>query len=250
MKKTKRASNHLIESAGERAFNRTMNVLGVLISMLVLYPLYYTVIASISRPFFVDSGAVMFLPRGLTFESYRQAFAKPLLWTAYGNTIFYTVAGVLVNMAVTTTMAYALSKSRLKWRKFWVLFTVFTMWFDAGLIPTYMNFRNLHLLDTRTAIIFGFAVNTYNLIIMKSFFEQLPSELEEAAFIDGASNLKIFWRIYLPLSKPALATVGMFYAVNRWNSYFWAMNLLRDLLGRSDVETIAIAREGFRLELS
>ena len=145
---------------------------------------------------------------------------------SYANTIFYTVVGVAVNMAFSTTMAYALSKKRLVFQKFFTLFCVFTMWFSAGIIPLYMTFRDLHLLDTRFAILFGFSINTYNLIIMKSFFEQVPSSLEEAAFIDGASNLRIFAQVYLPLSKPALATVGLFYAVNRWNSYFWAMNLL------------------------
>ncbi len=125
-------------------------------------------------------------------------------------------------------MAYALSKERLPLRKFFTLMAIFTMWFNAGMIPLYMTFRDFNLLNTRTAIILGFAVNTYNLIIMKSFFEQVPKSLEEAAFIDGANNLKIFARIFLPLSKPALATVGMFYAVTRWNGYFWAMNLLQD----------------------
>ena len=113
-------------------------------------------------------------------------------------------------------------------RKLLTLFTVFTMWFSAGIIPTYMNFNNLGLLDTRTAIIFGFAIETYNLIIMKSFFEQVPEALEEAAFIDGAGHFRVFWNIYLPLSKPALATVGLFYGISRWNGYFWAMQLLKD----------------------
>ena len=131
-------------------------------------------------------------------------------------------------MAFSTSMAYALSKKKLMFRKFFTLFTVFTMWFNAGIIPTYLNFKNFGLLDTRTAIIFGFAINTYNMIIMKSFFEQVPMELEEAAFIDGANHFTIFYKIFLPLSKPALATVAMFYGVNRWNSYFWAMQLLQD----------------------
>lgn len=217
-----------LTSTGEKIFNVSMVILGILISIVVLYPIYYTFIASISKPLYVENGTVMFWPKGFTLDSYVKAFQKEGLWTAYGNTIFYTLFGVLINMAFTTTMAYALSKERLAFRKFFTLFTVFTMWFSAGLIPLYMTFKDLHLLNTRTAIILGFAINTYNLIIMKSFFEQLPTSLEEAAFIDGARNITIFWRIYLPLSKPALATVGMFYAVNRWNSYFWAMNLLQD----------------------
>jgi putative aldouronate transport system permease protein len=224
----KKTSQHLIQSRGEKIFNVAMIVIGIIISLVALYPLYYTLIASVSKPLFVEDGSVMFAPKSLTFESYRQAAAKPGIWVAYANTIFYTVAGVLVNMFFTTTMAYALSKNRLGFRKFFTLFTVFTMWFSAGLIPLYMTFRDYGLLNTRSSIIFGFAVNTYNLIILKSFFEQVPESLEEAAFMDGASNLRIFTTIYLPLSKPALATVGMFYAVNRWNSYFWAMNLIRD----------------------
>ncbi len=220
--------SRVLESKGEKAFNITMNILGVVLSLFVLYPIYYTFIASISRPFYVDTGAVMFWPVEVTLGSYIRAFETEFLGSSYLNSIYYTVFGVIVNMAFTTTMAYALSKHRLLWRKFWVLFTVFTMWFNAGLIPTYMNFKDLDLLDTRTAIVLGFAVNTYNLIIMKSFFEQLPNELEEAAFMDGASNFRIFWQIFLPLSKPALATVGMFYGVSRWNSYFWAMTLISD----------------------
>ena len=131
-------------------------------------------------------------------------------------------------MAFSTTMAYALSKKRLVGRKIFTLFTVFTMWFSAGIIPLYMTFRDFHLLNSRNAILFGFAMNTYNMIILKSFFEQVPESLEEAAFIDGAGDFRIFSKIYLPLSKPALATVGLFYAVNRWNGYFWPMNLLTD----------------------
>lgn len=225
---TKRKKITTIESRGERIFNAMMCVFGVIISLVALYPILYVLIASISKPLFVENGSVLFMPKGITLDSYKEAFTKPGIWTAYANTIFYTLFGVLVNMAFTTTMAYALSKKRLIFRKFFTLFTVFTMWFSAGMIPLYMTFRDFNLLDTRTSIILGFAINTYNLIIMKSFFEQVPESLEEAAFMDGANNITIFWRIYMPLSKPALATVGMFYAVNRWNSYFWAMNLIND----------------------
>jgi ABC-type sugar transport system, permease component len=215
-------------SRGERIFNGAMIAIGIIISVIALYPLWYTLIASISKPLYVDNGSVIFLPKQITLEAYRQAFNKDGIWLAYANTIYYTAFGVLVNMAFSTTMAYALSRKRLAGRKFFTLFTVFTMWFSAGLIPLYLTFRDFGLLNTRTAIIFGFAVNTYNMIILKSFFEQVPESLEEAAFMDGASNIRIFWQIFLPLSKPALATVALFYAVSRWNSYFWAMTLLQD----------------------
>ncbi|MCI8888790.1 MAG: carbohydrate ABC transporter permease [Hungatella sp.] len=228
-----------------------MTIFGILLSLLVFYPVYYVVIASLSKPLYVENGSVMFAIKHFTLESYRQAVAKPGVWTAYGNTIFYTTAGVLVNMIFSTTMAYALSKKKLVLRKFFTLFTIFTMWFNAGIIPTYLTFRDFNLLNTRTAIILGFAINTYNMIIMKSFFEQVPYELEEAAYIDGADHFTIFFRIFLPLSKPALATVGMFYGVNRWNSYFWAMQLVNDdtkaplqvLLKKMMVDRVANASE-------
>ena len=236
---------------GERIFDAGMAVFGILLSLLVFYPVYYVIIASLSKPLYVENGTVMFGIKHFTLESYRQAVAKPGIWTAYGNTIFYTVVGVLVNMAFSTTMAYALSKKKLVCRKFFTLFTIFTMWFNAGIIPTYLTFKDFNLLNTRTAIILGFAINTYNMIIMKSFFEQVPYELEEAAFIVGANHFTIFFKIFLPLSKPALATVGMFYGVNRWNSYFWAMQLVNDdkkaplqvLLKKMMVDRVANASE-------
>ena len=213
---------------GERVFNAVMIVLGIVITFIALYPIYYVLISSFSKPFFVENGDVLLKIKEFTTASYEAVFKRDGLWTSYGNAIFYTVFGLMANMFFTTTMAYALSKKYLMGRKLLTLFTVFTMWFIAGIIPTYMNFNNLGLLDTRTAIIFGFAIETYNLIIMKSFFEQVPEALEEAAFIDGAGHFRVFWNIYLPLSKPALATVGLFYGISRWNGYFWAMQLLKD----------------------
>ena len=217
-----------IQSRGEKIFDAALNVFGVILVAIILYPIYYVFIASISRPLPVENGSVILTPVGVTLESYRQALKTPFLGTALLNSLYYTFGGVLVNMVFSTTMAYALSKKRLVGRKIFTLFTVFTMWFSAGIIPLYMTFRDFHMLNTRSAILFGFAMNTYNMIILKSFFEQVPESLEEAAFIDGASDFRIFSQIYLPLSKPALATVGLFYAVNRWNGYFWPMNLLTD----------------------
>ena len=226
MDEKKRISETAFMTRNEKIFNAVMVVLGIIITILSLYPIYYVVIASLSRPLYVDGGEVMFWLKSPTIASYVAAANKQGIWLAYANTIFYTAAGVLVNMFFTATMAYALSKKQLIFKKFFTLLTVFTLWFNAGIIPTYVNFVDFHMIDTRAAILFGFAINTYNLIILKSFFEQLPESIEEAAIIDGARNLSIFWRIYLPLSKPALATVGMFYAVARWNGYFWAMSLL------------------------
>lgn len=218
----------VLRSPGEKAFDIFLNILGLLIAILAAYPVYYIIISSLSRPLPVESGQVLFRIVGLTGEAYKQAFQLPNLWVAYGNTFYYAIVGVLVNMFLTTTMAFSLSRKRLVGRKLFTLMIVFTMWFHAGLIPTYMNFKSLGLLYTRSAIIIGFGISAYNLVIMKNFFESIPQELEEAATVDGASSFRVFGQIFLPMSKPALATVAMFYLVNRWNGYFWPMTLLKD----------------------
>lgn len=225
LKQSKKAKLKL-QSRGEKIYNIVMNILGIMITILCIYPIWYVVIASVSKPLYVSNGSVIFKSIGTNFESYINCAKEPGIWTSYGNTIFYTAFGVLCNMFFSTTFAYALSRKQLVFRKFFTLFAVFTMWFDAGIIPRYLAFRDFNMLDTRLAIIYGFSINTYNMIILKSFFEQIPESLEEAAFIDGANNITIFAKIFLPLSKPALATVGLFYGVSRWNGYFWAMNLL------------------------
>lgn len=224
----KHKKNHIARTKGELSYEIFSTILCVLIIVLSLYPIYYILICSLSNPFAVQSGEVMFTIKGFTLESFKAACKTPGLWRAYGNTIFYTVFGVVFNMFFTATMAYALSKKRLIARKFFTLLVAFTLWFQAGMIPLYLTLRNYNMLDKRITILLAFAINAYNLIILRSFFEQLPESLEEAAFIDGASNIRIFWSIYLPLSKPALVTVGTFYAVSRWNNYFWAMNILTD----------------------
>ena len=214
----KKVKQGQVMGLGEKTFNVFMVLLGILITFIALYPIYYVLISSFSKPFFVENGDVL-----LGIKEFTDIF-----FVNGRLALFYTVFGLLANMFFTTTMAYALSKKSLVGRKFFTLFVIFTMWFNAGIIPTYMNFNNMGLLNTRTAIIFGFAIETYNLIIMKSFFEQVPEALEEAAFIDGAGHFRVFWNIYLPLSKPALATVGLFYGISRWNGYFWTMQLLKD----------------------
>lgn len=248
--KLKKNKQHT-ESRGETLFNIANIALCVMMTLLILYPLYYIVIASLSRPYYILTGDVTILPAGFTLESFRKALTIPGLWTSYANTLYYTVFGTLVNMFFTTTGAYVLSKQRLLFRRFFTLMAVVTLWFRAGTIPFFLNVVSLNLMNTRTAILLAFAVNTYNLMIMKTFFESVPASLEEAAFMDGANSLRIFARIYLPLSKPALATVGMFYAVSRWNGYFWSMVFLRDdakiplqvLLKKLIVDRVAGANE-------
>ncbi|MCT4544715.1 MAG: carbohydrate ABC transporter permease [Vallitalea sp.] len=212
----------------EKIVLKLNTILLILIGLTCLYPVIYVFSASISSGDAVATGKVILLPINITFDAYKQVTQDPYIWIGYLNTFFYTLVGTFVSMIVTICGAYPLSKKDLPGRKFFMLFAVITMWVNAGIIPTYLNFKSLGLTNTRTAIIIGFACSTFNMILLKNFFESVPSSLEESAKIDGASDFQVLIKIYWYLSKPALATVGLFYAVSRWNGYFWSMILLSD----------------------
>jgi putative aldouronate transport system permease protein len=216
-------------SRGERLFNGFNIILMVLVLIFTLYPFYYTFIASISEGGEVVKGTVFLLPRGVTFRAYELIPTIDNFFSSFGNTLFYTFFGALTSMFFMTMGAYALSRKRLRGRRVIGVAISFTMWFNAGIIPFYLNLDSLHLLNSRFGIIFAFACSAFYIIIMRSFFENLPVELEEAAKIDGMSNFGIFTRIALPLSTPVLATVTLYCAVDRWNGYFWAMIILKDI---------------------
>ena len=244
---------------GEKIFNVFNIVFMILLIIATLYPLWYVLIASFSNPISVARGAVRLLPDNVELDAYRTVFSQTqwfegreirVIWTAYGNTIFYSVVGTAVNMIFTVLAAYPLSKMRLRGRKFITLFFLFFMWFSAGMVPTFFNFQRLGLLDTRAAIIFAFAISPFFIILMRTFFENIPNELEESARIDGAGDITILTRIYLPLSTAALATITMFYFVDRWNAFFWAMLLLRNP-GRIPLQVVLrrlIVEANFALE--
>ena len=193
-----------------------------------LYPIVYVFSAAVSNPYLVETGSVVLFPKGFNLNSFISAMHMAGIWRAYGNSIFITFFGTIVSMFFTLAGAYVLSKPELKFRKFFTMMVVVTMWFDPGMIPKYLNLRDLGLINSYSGVIFGFAVNTFNVIILKSFFEAVPKSLEESARIDGASQLQILTKIYLPLSTSAITTVSLFYAVSRWNGYFWSMILLTD----------------------
>lgn len=215
-------------SKGERIFNVLNHVFLFLISVLALYPFIYVLSASLSHGDAVSAGHVVFFPINPNIVSYKKVMEIPNLFVAYGNTFYYTFVGTFVCMLFSITGAYALSKKRLMGRKFFTLFVTLTMWFKAGIVPDFLNFRSLGLYNTRAVPIIGFAIVAFNVILLKTYFESVPDSLEESAQIDGASDLRILWQIYLPLSKPGIATVSLFYAVSKWNGYFWSMILLRD----------------------
>jgi len=216
-------------SRGEKIFHIINYFILALIAAIALYPFIYVLSASLSSPDAILTGKVVLLPKNIRFDSYGVIFKDKSIWIAYGNTIFYTVVGTALCLFLTVCGAYALSKPRLRGRKIVTFFITITLWFDAGIIPFYLNLRDLGLLKhSRAAIIIAFACNAFNVILLRTFFETVPSELEEAARMDGANDLKTLTKVYLPLSKASLATVGLFYAIEKWNGYFWAMIIIRD----------------------
>jgi putative aldouronate transport system permease protein len=200
---------------------------GVLI--IVLYPLIYVISASFSDPYKVSSGEMWLLPKGFTLEGYKRLFNYNEIWLSYLNTIYYTVIGIAFNLAVTLPCAYSLSRKDFQGRGLIMLIIIITMFFSGGLIPSYININNLNLINTRLIIIIGGATSAYNIIVSRTFFSTtIPNELQEASKIDGCSNWKLFLKIVLPLSKPLIAVMALFFGVGHWNSYFGPMIYLKD----------------------
>ncbi len=213
---------------GGKIFTIFNVILLSVIAILALYPFIYVLSASISNGEAVAAGQVLLFPKKINFNSYKKVMEFRGLWVGYANTIFYAVVGTATCMFFSVTGAYALSKERLMGRKFFTIMLTLTMWFKAGTVPEFLNFKSLGLYNTRAVPIIGFAIVAFNVIILKTYFESVPISLEESASIDGANDLKILTAIYLPLSKAGLATVALFYAISKWNGFFWSMILLRD----------------------
>lgn len=213
---------------GRVAFNIINYTLLALIAVICVYPIWYVFAASMSGADYVNMGQVWLLPKGLTLDAYTKIIHRDGVWLSYLNSFYYMIFGTAVNLFFTVCGAYPLSKKRLAGRRLINMLIVFTMWFSAGTIPLYLTFRDYGLLNTRTAILFGFACGTYNFILLRTYFAGIPEALEEAAKIDGAGDIYILIKIMLPLAAPSLATIGLFYAVSRWNGYLWSMILLTD----------------------
>lgn len=200
-------------------------VILTIFALLCLYPFIYLLSASVSSKSAVDAGNVYLWPIGFQLDAYAEIFGKSAFWLAYCNTLFYTIYGTLVSMLVAITGAYALSKSRLMFGRGFNFMLVFTMWFSAGMIPTYNNFLNLGVTN-RYMYIIALGFNAFNIILLRNYFSSIPSEIEEAATMDGATEFQLLTKIYIPMSKASIATVTMFYAISRWNGYLWAQMLL------------------------
>ena len=220
--------NTNLYSRGDKMFVIVNMFLITVFAVSALYPFLYIAAVSFSSGFQASAGNVVITPIEATLAAYKYALSEPDFWISYKNTFIYTVGGTMMSLAFIIPGAYALSRKQLYGRRFWNLLVAFTMWFNAGLIPFFLNMRDLGLLDSYFGIIIGFAVNGFNIILLRNFFEAVPQSFEEAARMDGANEFQILWKVYMPLAKPAIATVALFCVVSRWNGFFWAMVLLQD----------------------
>lgn len=217
------------KSRGDKAFDIALIIIGLLIMAVIAYPLYFVIIASFSQPEAVLGGKLRFLPIGFNVESYKMVLSERKVWVGYRNTLLYTVLGTCINLVLTTLAAYALSRKDMPWRTPLTFVISFTMLFGGGMIPVYMVVRGLHLTDTLWAMVIPNAIATYNLLVMKNYFQSsIPEELQEAAAIDGCSHFKTLIKVVLPLSTPILAVIVLFYAVGHWNAFFNAVIYLRN----------------------
>lgn len=227
MKKNQVNNRHRIwpgTTRGDRVFLTFVYAVIALVVLMCAYPLYLTIIASVSDPYAVYSGKVNLIPHGFTLESYKLVFSNSMIWRGYANSILYTVAGTCFNLFLTIPSAYALSKKRMYGRNFLTTVFLITMYFGGGLIPTYLLYKNLNLINTRWILIIGGGISVYNVIVTRTYFQNnIPETLFEAARIDGANEFLTFFKLVLPLSAPIIAVITLYYAVGHWGSYFSAM---------------------------
>lgn len=199
-----------------------------ILMLVILLPFYYTVVKSfMTEREFIMGGSLLW-PEEPTLVNYKSILRTKAIWRSFGNTLFNVVLGVAYNMFITVTLAYGLSRKHFPGRRAIQNFVVFTMYFNGGLIPFFLVVKQLGLIGSRFSIILPFGLNVFNMIILRTFFEQLAPDLEEAARVDGAGPLRVFWQINLPMVKPALATIVLFYMVDRWNEWFYGSLFLGD----------------------
>ena len=198
-----------------------------------LYPFVYAVSASLSGRSAVEYGSIVLFPKDIQFDAFARMFGDNMFWNAYSNTLFLTLYGTLWSMLTAILGAYALSKRRLLFRKFFNFFLVFTMWFSAGIVPQYLNylatrdvFNAVGIQDDKWLVVIAMGMAAMNIILLRNAFEGVPSEIEEAAIVDGATEFQVLSKVYIPMSKSTIATVALFFAISRWNGYFWARQMI------------------------
>lgn len=198
------------------------------VGIVTLYPFLYVLSVSLSDSASVMSGSISFYPKNITFEAYKNVMVQEQFWVGYKNTIIYTVLSTVLGLAATVMMAYPISKKYLPGRKFFIKLLTITMFLPGGLIPNFLLIKSLGFINTVWAIVLPGALQAYYVIIVRTFFEGIPESLNDAGAIDGLNDIGILTKIYLPLSKPVLATVGLYFAVASWNGWFNAMIYLNE----------------------
>ena len=239
------------KSTGEKIFDICNTFFLLALVLITLYPFYYVLVASVSDPMQIyKTGGLLLVPQGFNVENYIVAFKYTPIWIGYRNTIFYVIAGGALSVLFTVMGAFGLTRKGLPGRDGIMLAIIFTMYFSGGLIPTYMVVKELGMLDTVWAVLLPGCISTYNLIVTISYFRGLPYELEEAAKMDGASDYTVLFKIMLPLAKPIIAVISLYYMVAMWNSYFSTMIyldnpklrplqlVLRDILIQSEADNM------------
>ena len=217
------------KSRTDKIFDFFLYTISTIIVIVMLYPMYFIVIASFSNPADVSAGNIVLLPKGITFKGYQKLLEYSQLWVGYKNTILYAALGTVISLVVNVPTAYALSRKDLCGRKLFTVFYLIPMFFAGGLIPTYLIVKDFGLLDNFWVMVLPFSVITYYIIVAKTFFNNsIPGDLWEAAQIDGCGNLGFFFPIVIPLSQAVLAVIALWTAVGQWNSYFNALIYLRN----------------------
>jgi putative aldouronate transport system permease protein len=220
--------NVIREPVGDRIFMIVIYAILIILLILILYPLLHIVAASLSNPQAVLQGNVTIFPVDFTFMAYKSLISNKLIYTGFANTIFYTVVGTLLQVMLTILLAFPLSRKEFVGRTFLMMAILLTMFFEGGLIPTYMIVKDLGLLDTRWALIIPKALFVWQVIIAVTFFRSsISDEVYESAQLDGCSDIGFIWRVVIPLSKPIIAVLVLMYAVSNWNSYFDALLYLQ-----------------------
>ena len=198
-----------------------------------LYPFVYAISSAISGREFVDNNDIILLPKGLQFEAFKVVLNDNSFWVSYSNTLFLTFFGTIFSMFVAILGGYALSKKRLMFRRGFNFFLVFTMWFSAGVVPQYLNyvqtdkvFEAIGIHDTKWLVVIAMGMAAMNIILLRNAFEGVPSEVEEAAVVDGATEMQVLTKVYIPMSKSTIATVALFFGISRWNGYYWARTMM------------------------
>lgn len=221
--------NRIQNSLPDKIFDGVNLVVMLILLVIFVWPLWFVLIASISDPNEVWLGNVLLLPKKITLDSYEALMNYSQIWVGYKNTIFYTVVGTVINVVATICAAYPLSRKDFVPRKFILVMLMITMYFGGGLIPTYLVVSKLGLLNTRWAMILPGLVSVYNIIVMRTYFmSSIPTSLQEAATLDGANSFQYLIRIVLPLSKPIIAVIALYYAVGHWNDFYTALIYIYD----------------------